>query len=366
MKKILILGNNDIGLYNFRRELVERLISDGHQVIFSVPYGEKVPFLIESGATYFPIDINRRGKSIAEDFLIYKKYQKLLKSLKPDLVLTYTIKPNIYGGIAASKVGIPCIATITGLGTALQGKGMGTKAIQWLYRYGLRKNRWVFFQNQNNREYFITNKMTKKSNIVVVPGSGVNVNSYQDEKIPHQTINFLFIARLMKEKGIDEFLDAAMEIKIRYPHTVFQVLGFYDELIYQEKIENLVSEGIIEYLGVSNDTREQMAMADCIVLPSYHEGMSNVLLEGAASGLPLIATNISGCKEAIEHGKTGFLCESKSASSLVEAMEIFLALTSEERREMGRLGREKMIREFDRRIVVNRYVECIESVWNEM
>lgn len=362
MKKILIIGNNDVGLYNFRKELIERLIMDNFQVIFTVPFGEKVERLKELGAEYYPIEINRRGTNFKEDYIVFKRYKELITRVKPDLILTYTIKPNIYGGIAAKQLHIPCIATITGLGTALQGNGWKTNLIKALYKYGISKNNVVFFQNESNQDFFVKEGMVNGERAVVVPGSGVNTDYFAPATVPHGTVNFLFIARLMREKGIEEFLEAAKMIKTKYSNTLFQLLGYYDEDRYKKQVEALVSAGIIEYLGVSDDTRTEMAQADCIVLPSYHEGMSNVLLEGAAFGLPLITTNINGCKEAVEDGVTGFLCEKQKKDSLIDAIDRLMKLDDEQRKEMGQRGREKMIREFSRDLVIEKYTSSIQSI----
>ncbi|MEA4986602.1 MAG: glycosyltransferase family 4 protein [Anaerovorax sp.] len=362
MKKILIVGNNDIGLYNFRAELIQMLLELGFKVDFTVPYGVKVELLKNMGAIYHSIELNRRGTSIKEDFHSLKSYKKLMKKVKPNVVLTYTIKPNIYAGLAAKSLDIPCISTITGLGTALQGQGLKTILLKRLYRCGIRKCKFIFFQNKENKKFFLENRMVYENNLVQVAGSGVNIEFYEPQREAHEGVCFLYIARVMRDKGIGEYLEAAKAVKKRHPKARFQILGYYDEDCYKIQVQQMVAEGILEYLGVSNDTRIQMSQADCIVLPSYHEGMSNVLLEGASFGLPLITSNIHGCKEAVEEGVTGFLCEPKDVQSLELALEKFLLLSEEERTEMGRLGRKRMIEKFDRKIVMNQYLKCIQSL----
>lgn len=362
MKKILIIGNNDVGLHNFRKELIERLVSDQYQVIFTVPYGEKVEILKTIGAEYYPIDMNRRGTNLKEEYFLFREYKNIMSQIKPDVILTYTIKPNIYGGIAAKTFRIPCIATVTGLGTSFQGNRWKTELMKVLYKYGVSKNKAVFFQNDSNQELFITQGLIKPERAVIVPGSGVNTRHFTPRQIPHDTVNFLFIARILREKGIEEYLEAAGEIKTKYQNVRFQLLGYYEEDIYRKQVNDLASEGVVEYLGVSPDTRTEMWQADCIVLPSFYpEGMSNVLLEGAAMGLPLITTDIHGCKETVEDGISGYLCKPQNTASLVDAMERFLALSPEERSRMGSCGREKVIKEFDRKIVVERYMEAIHE-----
>lgn len=366
MKRILIVGNNDVGLYNFRSELIQRLLSLEYEVHFTVPYGEKVELLTGLGAVYHRIDLNRRGTSFKEDFLLLKAYKKVMKEVKPCAVITYTIKPNIYASLMATALKIPHIATVTGLGTAMQGTGGKVMILRMLYKYGIRKCNFVFFQNQENERFFLENGIVSNAAIVRVPGSGVNTayydRSFHAAESRQDGTTFLYIARVMRDKGIEEYLEAASAVKKEHPQARFQILGYYDDADYQERVEQLAADGVIEYLGVSNDTRVQMAQADCIVLPSYHEGMSNVLLEGASFELPLITTDICGCKEAVEDGVTGFLCGVRDSQSLTEAMKRFLLLSEKQREEMGRLGREKMIREFERRLVVDRYMEAVGSL----
>lgn len=362
MKKILIVGNNDGGLYLFRAELVEKLISDLFEVHFTVPYGDKVPILIEKGASYHEIDVDRRGMNLLKDLLLLKNYKKLFSEIKPDIVLSYTVKPNIYGGLIARYLKIPFIATITGLGTALQGEGIICKIIKALYKQGLKKSSYVFFQNTQNLKFFLTNRIIPLQKSKLVNGSGVNTEKYLPQRKEHDGVNFLFISRIMREKGVIEYLEAASMLKPKYQNINFQIVGYYDEEDIKKRVDEAERQGLIQYLGTSSDTRKEMAQADCIVLPSYHEGMSNVLLEGASFGLPLITTDINGCKEAVIDGKTGYLCKPKDTNSLVYAIEKFLHLTEEERQAMGVQGREKMQNEFDRDLVVKEYVNAIKEV----
>ncbi|QAT41900.1 glycosyltransferase family 4 protein [Aminipila luticellarii] len=365
MKRILLIGNNDGGLYLFRIELIEELISLGYEVHFTVPYGEKVPLLIDCGAIYHQIDMNRRGMNIKEDFILMCNYRKLFKMVKPQVILTYTIKPNIYAGLVAKVLRIPCIATITGLGTSMQGQGKKTNFIKILYKYGLKGASYIFFQNEENKNFFINNKLIEAGKALRVNGSGVNTEKFRPKRCKHDGINILYISRIMKDKGIREYLEAARVLKPTYNFVNFQILGFYDEEILKNQINDLVSEGSVSYLGVSLDTRIEMEEADCIVLPSYHEGMSNVLLEGAAFGLPLITSNIHGCKEAVDEGVTGFLCEPRDAQSLIESIKSFLLLAPESRKKMGDAGREKMIKEFDRKLVVTSYINVIQNMLSQ-
>ena len=378
MKKILLVGNYGQGFYNFKKEFVEELLEQNYEVHFAVPWYERLQELVDKGAVYHEIFIDRRGINPTKDILIIRQFQNLFRSVSPNIVVLHTIKPNIYGSYVAKQQGIPYINNITGLGSALQKDNALARLLRWMYRVTLKQSAGIFFENEGNQQYFSKYNIGKKDVYHIVKGAGVNtgyymcrasnVNGRTEEKfsegnqIEDKEIVFLCIARIMREKGIVEFLDAAEHITKKYNNVRFQLVGFYDEEDLKERVNELHSLEIVEYLGASKDTRVQMANADCIVLPSYHEGMSNVLLEGAASGLPLITTNIPGCKEAVCEGITGFLCEPRNAQSLIDAIEKFLELSVEERIEMGRNGREKMIREFDRKLVVSEYIKVIEKI----
>ena len=366
MSRVLIVGNNDGGLFFFRIELLEKLEQEGFEVHFTVPYGDKVEEIKQTGAQYHEVEIDRRGMNPRKDLKLICAYRKLLKEVSPDLILTYTIKPNIYIGILARLKKIPCIATVTGLGSALQNEsGRKAKLIKKMYQNSLKRAKAVFFQNQANKDFFLSEKLVEKAQARLVNGSGVNTEKFSPQTVQaeeHSGTNFLYIARIMREKGIFEYMQAAKEVKSKYPDTKFQILGFFDENSVKLEIEKGVEAGYLEYLGVSGDTRREMAHADCIVLPSYHEGMSNVLLEGAASGLPLIASDVPGCKEVIEDGQTGFLCNAQDGKSLAGAMKRFLCLSIEQRKIMGQLGRQKIQREFDRKSVVEKYMQEIYSL----
>lgn len=361
-KKILLISNNGMGFYNFKRELVERLVSLDYETHFAVPYYEKLEELVGFGAYYHEISIDRRGINPIKDLGFITKLNRLAKDIKPDVMILHTIKPNIYGSWIAIINKISYMNNITGLGSALQSETKLAKILRAMYRVSLSKSSGIFFENEGNKEYFKHNKIGNVSKYNVIPGAGVNTSLFSPvSRIDENTLTFLFIARIMKEKGIEEYLEAAEIIKKKYKDVCFQILGWYDEINYKNRIESMVQEGIVQYIGVSSDTRAEMSQADCLVLPSYHEGMSNVLLEGAAMGLPLITTNIHGCREAVEDGKNGYLCEAKDSASLINAMERFIALSPEERIEMGRNGRRKMEQEFNRKLVVDRYIQCVQS-----
>lgn len=359
MKKILILANNDVGLYNFRKELIEKLIKENYELYISLPDGEKISLLKDLGCNFVETNVDRRGMNPLNDIKLLLNYFKIIKKIKPDIVLTYTIKPNIYGGIACRLKKVPYLVNITGLGTAIESKGILSKILLKLYKFALKRAKCVFFQNEANKDLFIKCKIVK-DNYKLIPGSGVNLIENSFTEYPkNDVIKFLFIGRVMKTKGIEEFLETAKIIKEKYKNTEFIILGGYDQEIYREKINEYVNKDIVKYEGFQKDVRKYILESNCIILPSYNEGMANVLLEAASTGRPIIASNINGCKEAINEGINGYLVEAKSVNSLVEKIEKFINLSYDEQREMGTKGREKVEKEFDRNIVIKAYMEEI-------
>lgn len=359
MKKILILANNDVGLYNFRKELLEKLLGEKYEIYISLPYGERVEKLKKLGCKFIDTPIDRRGINPIKDLKLMFNYFKILRDIKPNVVLTYTIKPNIYGSIACKFKKISYIVNITGVGTAIESGNLLSEILLKSYKFALKKAKCIFFQNDANKELFERKKIIH-NNARRIPGSGVNIveNAYVDYP-NNKVIKFLFVGRVMQTKGIEEFLEAAKIIKERYKNTEFIILGGYDEEKYKEKVEEYARKDIVKYEGFQSDVRKYIIESNCLILPSYFEGMANVLLEAASTGRPIIASNIFGCKEAIDDGKNGYIVEVKSVDSLAEKIEKFLNLSYEEQREMGLKGRKKMEKEFDRNIVINAYMEEI-------
>ena len=362
MSKILILANKDITLLFFRQELIQKLFENGHSVYVSFPESEKIDIFKKMGCMFIHTDVDRHGTNPVEDSKLFFKYLKILKEIKPDFVFTYTIKPNIYGGIACRIRKIKCIANITGLGSSSQNTGLVNKIVLFLYKISFKKMYRIFCQNEENMQYLINNKISKEK-IKLIPGSGVNLDKYKLLKYPgDKTIEFLFIGRVMKTKGIEEYFDTAKYIKKKYPNTVFHVLGFCEE-DYQDVLNNLTDEGIIIYHGLQDSTVPFLEKAHCTIHPTYYpEGMSNVLLESCASGRPIITTNRAGCKEIIEDGINGYLVKEKDSKDLIKKVEKFIRLSNNEKKQMGLNGRKKVEKEFDRNIVVNAYLKEIEEI----
>ena len=364
--KILVLSNSAGGLYHFRSELLEALLGKGHDVFFCVPDKQDAMFvqLLETvGCTYIHTPMSRRGVNPIDDIMLVRQYQRVAKDVRPDVILSYTIKPNLYGSFVAARARIPIIMNITGLGSALQ-TGKLKSLVTRMYRYAGKHAAVVFFQNKANMDWFFANRLVAPEKTRLIPGSGVNLEKFRPlPKINDDgVVRFLFIGRIMRDKGIEEYLAAAARIRRRHPYTEFQVVGWYEEERYRERLEG---NDDVRYLGRSGDVREQIREADCIVHPSHHEGMSNVLLEGAAMGKPLIASNIAGCREAIDDGVNGFVVEPICVDDLVDKLERFLSMDRNAWVKMGMKSREKVEREFDRNIVVNAYLEAIEEILSQ-
>lgn len=356
-KKILFLVNHEVVIHNFRLEIVERFLSDGHEVHISCPDGERVKDLVALGAIHHPINMDRHGTNPREEIRTLLEYKKLLKKVEPDICLGFTIKPNIYGAIAARKNHIPFVANITGLGTAVENGGAKQKVIIALYKYAFKGIQRVFYQNEENKKFFDKNHIAVGKGILL-PGSGVNLERYSCREYPEDgVIKFAFISRIMKEKGIDQYLEAVEEIKKQYDNVEFHVCGFC-EPEYHGRLQELHDSGIVNYHGMIRDVAGFMSNMHCIVHPTYYpEGISNVLLEASATGRPIITTNRSGCREVVDDGVNGYMIPQKDSKALVEAIEKFLALSWEQKRQMGLNARAKVEKEFDRQIVVKRYVD---------
>lgn len=359
MSKVLFLVNHDVVIYNFRLELVERLIADGHQVIISSPYGERIDDLKALGCEFHEIEIARHGMNPVKELKLISAYKKLIKQVKPDVVFSYTIKPNIYGAIACASTNVPCVANITGLGTAVENGGIVQKITILLYKIAFRKLKMLFFQNKENMDFFIDHKIAGKR-YDLLPGSGVNLERFTPIEYPEDgKVEFAFISRIMKEKGVDQYLEAAEYIGNKYPETVFHVCGFCEQ-DYEEKLKELTERGIINYHGMVRDVKAFLENVHCTIHPTYYpEGISNVLLESSACARPIITTDRAGCREVIDDGVNGYIVKQQDSKDLIEKIEKFLSLSWEERKNMGLAGRTKVEKEFDRQIVVDKYLREI-------
>lgn len=364
MKKILILANKDITLLYFRKELIEKLVAEKNDVTVCFPKSDKVNEFINMGCKFIDIKMDRRGTNPVKDMGIIFNYLKILKETKPDIVLTFTIKPNLYGGFACRIKKIPYIANITGLGTALQNEGLLQKLTIFLYHIAFKKIKCCFMQNEDNMKFFEKHKIADGKR-KLLPGSGVNLEKYKLLEYPKENddLEFLFIGRIMKEKGIDLYIETAKYIKSKYKNTKFHVIG-YCEQDYEGILEDLQKEEIIIYHGKQDDMIPFYKLSCCTIHPTYYpEGMSNVLLESTASGRPVITTDKPGCREIVDEGVTGFIVKPQDMESLKIAVEKFINMPYEEKVNMGLAGRKKVEKEFDRNIVIDAYIKEINSIY---
>lgn len=360
--KVMILANNDIGLYKFRKELIEELTRK-HKVYICLPKGEYIYALELLGCKFVSCELlERHGTNPVKELRLINWYKRTLKRIKPDIVFTYTIKPNVYGGIACGSLQIPYVANITGLGTAVENGGLMQKITLILYKIGLKKAQKVFFQNTENRDFMINHKVVK-NNYEMLPGSGVNLNQYTVIEYPNNsTIDFMFISRVMKEKGIEQYIEAAKYIRKNHPETRFHICG-YCEKEYEGNLEDYQNKGIIIYHGLVDDVREMHKFSSCTIHPTFYpEGLSNVLLESCACGRPIITTDRAGCREVVDNGINGFIVKERNTQDLISKIEQFLDLTIEERKAMGLAGRSKVEKEFNREIVIDKYLSEIAEI----
>ena len=370
---IAVLTNNDDDIYCFRKELIETLINEGYEVLISCPYGEKFELLKHIPYLYDDPVIDRRGTNVVADFKLLCHYKKLFKKYRPKVVLTYTAKPNVYASIAARQLKIPYINNVTGFGSVLNKKGLMRAFIMKLFKTAYHRADCIMFQNSTNMQLAVDNGMVK-GNYRLIPGSGVDANRYPLQEYPAggngregETVIFNYIGRILRDKGVDDYIAAAKRIKAKYPNVEFNALGFIEptESHYETELEALGKENIVNYRGSQKDVKPFIARAHATIHPSvYGEGISNVLLESAASGRPLITTDNPGCQETVNHGETGLIYHGGNVEELVEKIEIFLSMPNEERKRMGERGREKVVKEFSRATVVNAYLEEIDRILN--
>lgn len=350
--KILILANHDVGLVRFRRELILQLL-EKHSVTAALPYGEGVEQLRADGCRFVDIPVDRRGINPIKDGLFFLRCVKLLRREKPDLVITYTVKPNIYGGIACRMLRIPYAVNITGLGTAFQREGLLKKLVTFLYRIALQRTKTVFFENSDNLSVFLASGILSEEQCILLNGAGVDLShfAYVDYPKENEPVRFLFIGRIMREKGIDELFAAMRRLHREGENCILDVLGACEEN-YAQTLRKAETEGWLCYRGFQADVRPFIAASHCFVLPSYHEGMANTNLECAAMGRPLITSDIPGCREAVIANESGLLIEPRDENSLHEGMKRFIAFSSPKRESMGIKGREHMEKVFDKKKVV--------------
>lgn len=368
---IALLTNNDDDVYCFRKELIEALIADGYEMLISCPDGPKFELMKDIPYIYDNPDIDRRGTNPLKDFGLMMHYLMLFLKYRPAVVLTYTAKPNVYASIVAHWMNIPVINNLTGLGSVVNENGLKRTFIMWLFKIAYSKSACMMFQNATNMQVAIEQGMVK-GDYKLIPGSGVNTDRYPLQPYPAggdgkegEPIVFNYIGRVLHDKGVDDYIEAAKRIRAKYPQTEFNMLGFIEptEIHYEEDLRILGEQGIVQYRGSQKDVKPWVARAHATIHPStYGEGMSNVLLESASMGRFIITTNNPGCQETLEHEKTGFIYQGGNVDALVETIERFLAMPNETRQKMGEAGRERVKAQFSREFVIKAYKEKINEL----
>lgn len=365
---IMMTVNAAWNIWNFRRPLVAELLEQGHRVTVLAPPDDSVPDLESLGCRFIPLEMSKKGLNPLEDLKLERRYRRVLRAEAPDIVLSYTIKNNIFGARAAQVMGVPFVPNVTGLGTAFLSSGPLQRIAEVLYRWAFRRLPVIFFQNADDRALFLERSLVRADQARLLPGSGIDLTRFATTAMPDPEAPpvFLMIGRLLRDKGVIEFVEAARQIKARHPDVRFQLLGAVGwenrTAIEAETVQSWVDEGVVEYLGTSPDVRPQIAAATCVVLPSYREGAPRTLIEAAAMARPLIATDVPGCRSVIDRDVSGLFCVLRDADSLAAAMAQVLEMTPDARAAMGQAGRAKMEREFDQEIVLGAYRDAIAEL----
>ena len=361
-KTVLILSNHFITLYAFRRELIQRLLEHGHRVVLSMPADEQNEYFRSLGCEIIDTPMSRRGLNPLEDLRLPGQYRRIMRAVRPDVIFSYTSKPDIYGSMASTALGLRQVCNITGRGNALAYDNLLAATVRALYRASIRHAYKVFFQNADDRDYFLRHGIVK-DNWALLPGSGVNLSQHVLTPMPDDgEIRFLYVGRIMGVKGIDQLLDCAVAVRRRHPNTRFYLAGWIEQVEYEAKLREYEAGGYIEYLGFQKDVDLWIRRCHCTILPSHGgEGVPNAVLESAATGRACIVSDVPGSRDAVEDGVTGYLFEPRSSAALIEKVERFLALSKEERERMGLAGHEKAARQFDREIVIRAYLREVEA-----
>ncbi|CAN6134373.1 RfaG Glycosyltransferase [Methylophilaceae bacterium] len=372
--KVIIALNSSWNLHNFRTGLIRALVAEGYEVVAVAPDDAYSARLSELGCRFVALPMDNQGTHPLRDLQLFLRFWLLLRRERPDVLLAYTVKPNVYGSLAAGLLGIPVVNNIAGLGAVFIKGGLLVRLVRGLYRLALRRSAKVFFQNGDDRALFIDAGLVKPQQTDLLPGSGINLTRFSaNEKSSMSIANnngrafrFLLIARMLRDKGVVEYVAAAKQIRARWPNVEFGLLGFLDvqnpAAISTEEMNAWVAAGDVRYLGLSDDVRLEIAQADCIVLPSYREGTPRTLLEAAAMAKPIVTTDAVGCREVVDDGVNGYLCQVRDANDLAAKMQAMLGLSVAERASMGQAGRKKMELQFDEKIVIDKYLQVVSEL----
>jgi glycosyltransferase involved in cell wall biosynthesis len=365
--RIAIVINTSWNIYNFRMSLIRALLAEGHEVVAIAPHDAYSERLVAAGCWFVPVQMEKGTNPFKDMLLTWRLYQTY-KQVRPDVALHYTIKPNIYGSVAAHWAGIPAINNVSGLGTVFITKDYISAIALRLYKYAFQFPAKVFFQNKDDRRLFLRNNIVRADITEVLPGSGISLQEFVPEENfrRNQPFVFLMVARVLFDKGVAEFVQASRLVQERYPEVKCQLLGQVDERsrsgVKQQQLDEWLATGVIEYLGTTDDVGSMIRKADCVVLPSYREGTPRTLLEAAAMAKPLIATNVPGCREVVEQGVNGYLCRARNAQDLADKMLQMLQLKDAELKRMGQASRHIAVTRFDDRLVIQRYLHAIAEV----
>ncbi len=378
--KVLIALNSAWNLLNFRSGLIQALLAQGHQVVLAAPADEHVPALQAFGASFIDLSMQAHGTNPLADLGLLWRFLRLIRAERPDVLLVYTLKPNIYGGLAGRWLGVPVVNNIAGLGSVFIKGGWLASMLTTLYRFALTHSKRVFFQNPDDYRQFVEMGLVRAEQCVVLPGSGVDLQRFLPAPLPSlqrkdqgdgQSTNdrrfvFLLVARLLKDKGVQEFADAARMLKSSYPWAEFSLLGFKDaqnpNAVAEDQMASWLKNGYVTYWGSSTDVREFLALADCVVLPSYREGTPRTLLEAAAMGRPLVATDVPGCREVVRDGFNGLLCRPRDSQDLADKMQTILQMPGAQLAHMGQAGRQWIEERFDEHRVIEEYLEVLDEL----
>lgn len=362
----VIAANSGWNLVNFRKPLIDALVLSGWRVVALGSDDASATRIRALGAEFIPVTIDSGGTSAWRDGQLLLECRRTLRELRPQVFFGFTIKPNIYGSLAARGLDIKVVNTISGLGTAFLRRGPLNWLVSRLYRFALRDSERVFFQNPHDRELFLANGLVRASQTGLVPGSGIDLQHFRPQPRRSDSdgrFRFLFVGRLLRDKGLVEFAEAARLLRARWPDVEFAILGFAGSdnpsAVKRSEVEQWQADGLVTYLGETDDVRPAIAQADCVVLPSYREGLPRSLLEAAAMARPMVATDVPGCREVVDDGENGFLCQARSSESLAGALEAMLRLDEAERMVMGAKARKKVERQFDQALVVHAYMDLL-------
>ena len=378
--KVLIALNSSWNLLNFRSRLIQALLAKGYQVVLSAPADENVQALEALGTRFIDLPMKTHGTNPLADLALLWRFLRLMRVERPDVLLAYTAKPNVYGGLVGLWLGVPVVNNIAGLGSVFIKGGWLARVLTTLYRFALARSQRIFFQNPDDYREFVEKGLVRAEQCAVLPGSGVDLHRFQPVPLPslqweeggnglstnNRRFVFLMVARLLKDKGVQEFAEAARLLKSSYPWVEFILLGFKDpqnpNAVAEKQLVSWQEKGWVTYWGGCADVRKPLALADCVVLPSYREGTPRTLLEAAAMGRPLVATDVPGCREVVQHGFNGLLCRPRDSQDLADQMKVILHISAVQLAQMGQASRHCVEERFDEQLVIDAYLQALDEL----